>query len=195
MDNTPSTIDRRNFMKLAAAGAVGAALGGCGPQVGRLAAKREVPTDKMTYRADPKTGAGVSLLGFGMMRLPRVARAKRESLPDTNDLDQEAINELVDYAIAHGVNLFDTSPAYCKGFSETATGIALSRHDRSKYFISTKLSNQREWSREGSMNIYKRSYEYLRTDYIDYYLVHNVGTHDNFKGRYIDNGMLDFLMA
>ncbi|MDR0331438.1 MAG: aldo/keto reductase [Chitinispirillales bacterium] len=195
MDNTPNVIDRRNFMKLAAVGAVGAAVGGCGPQASRLAAKRDVPADKMTYRVDPKTGAGVSLLGFGMMRLPRVARAQRGSLPDTNDLDQEAINELVDYAIAHGVNLFDTSPAYCKGFSETATGIALSRHDRSKYFISTKLSNQREWSREGSLNIYKRSFEYLRTDYIDYYLVHNVGTHDNFKGRYIDNGMLDFLMA
>ena len=40
------------------------------------------------------------------------------------------VNDLVDYAIAHGVNYFDTSPAYCRGKSEHATGIALSRHPR-----------------------------------------------------------------
>ena len=43
---------------------------------------------------------------------------------DGNVIDQDAVNELVDYAIAHGVNYFDTSPVYCQGFSERATGAA-----------------------------------------------------------------------
>lgn len=58
-----------------------------------------------------------------------------------DEIDQDMVNELVDYALAHGVNYFDTSPAYCKGRSEHATGIALSRYPRDKYFIATKLSN------------------------------------------------------
>ncbi len=41
---------------------------------------------------------------------------------DGNVIDQDAVNELVDYAIAHGVNYFDTSPVYVQGWSERATG-------------------------------------------------------------------------
>jgi len=49
-----------------------------------------VPDDKMTYRANPRNGDKVSLLGYGCMRLPRIARA--DSTEDGDDLDQEAIN-------------------------------------------------------------------------------------------------------
>jgi predicted aldo/keto reductase-like oxidoreductase len=198
MENTSDTsacIDRRGFMKLAAAGAALAAVGGCG-QGASEALSHHIPTGKMTYRVDPKNGNKLSLLAFGMMRLPRVARKRGESLPDTNDLDQEAVNELVDYAIAHGVNLFDTSPVYCKGYSETATGEALSRHPRDKYYVSTKLSNSRPpdaKGREESIRIYNQSFENLKVDYIDYYFAHNVGSHAALKERYIDNGILDFM--
>jgi predicted aldo/keto reductase-like oxidoreductase len=129
-----------------------------------------------------------------MMRLPRVQRRRGESVPGTNDLDQEAVNELVDYAIAHGVNFFDTSPRYCKGFSEKATGEALSRHPRDKYLIATKMSNHTATSREESIRMYHKSFEDLRVDHIDYYFVHSVGSHENFRLRYIDNGILDFLL-
>ncbi|MDR3002440.1 MAG: aldo/keto reductase [Fibromonadaceae bacterium] len=185
-------MERRDFIKLVGAGAALTALG-CGSRDGFSAAKT-VPVDKMTYRVDPKNGNKVSLLGFGMMRLPRVARAQRESLVGDNDLDQEAANGLVDFSIAHGVNIFDTSPRYCKGFSESVTGQALSRHSRDKYLISTKMSNQSDWSFEASLKMYQKQFEDLRTDYIDYYLVHNVGNHNNFNGRFIDNGVLDFLL-
>ena len=197
----PCDMNRRRFMKLMGAGAAGAALasvlGGCGPRTDSPG-KQDDPTGRMTFRADPKTGNKLSLLGFGMMRLPRVARARGESLPDVNDLDQKAVNELVDYAIAHGVNVFDTAPVYCKGFSEKSTGEALSRHPRDKYFISTKLSNHRPpevQTREESIKIYRRSFENLRVDYIDYYLMHNVGSHKAFKQRYLDNGIFDFLVG
>lgn len=49
------------------------------------------------------------------------------------EIDQEAVNALVDYAIAHGVNYFDVAPVYVRGLSEQATGLALSRHSRDKY--------------------------------------------------------------
>jgi predicted aldo/keto reductase-like oxidoreductase len=196
-DDKPACMNRRRFMKLMGAGAAGAALANfSGCSKGSASKARVIPTDKMTYRIDPKNGHRLSLLGFGMMRLPRVQRRRGESLPDTNDLDQEAINELVDYAIAHGVNVFDTSPVYCKGFSEKATGEALSRHPRNKYFVATKLSNHRPAgadARERSLNLYRRSFEDLRVDYIDYYFVHAVGSHAALKRRYIDNGILDFL--
>ena len=68
----------------------------------------------------------MSILGFGMMRLPSVGgRSAREG---NEEIDQEMVNTMVDYALSHGVNYFDTSPAYCQGLSERATGIALGRH-------------------------------------------------------------------
>lgn len=149
----------------------------------------------MTYRTNPTTGDRVSLLGFGMMRLPSVRRN------DAEEIDQQQVNELVDYAIAHGVNYFDTSPAYCRGFSERATGTALARYPRQSYYIATKLSNfsPATWSREASMEMYRNSFRELRTDYIDYLLLHGIGMGSDgmkeFEARYIDNGMLDFLLA
>ncbi len=105
---------------------------------------------------------------------------------------------MVVYALADGVNYFDTSPAYCRGFSERATGIALKRHPRDRYFIATKLSNfsPSTWSREESMKMYRRSFAELQTDYIDYMLLHGVGMGgmEALRGRYLDNGMLDFLL-
>ncbi|MDE6171455.1 MAG: aldo/keto reductase, partial [Duncaniella sp.] len=152
-----------------------------------------IPKDSMTYRVNPSTGDKVSLLGYGCMRWPTLPE-------DAQTLDQEMINRLVDTAIEHGVNYFDTSPAYCRGKSEGATGIALSRHPRESYFIATKLSNfaPSTWSREASIAMYRNSLKELRTDYIDYMLLHGVGMGDDgmetLRARYIDNGILDFLM-
>ena len=122
------------------------------------------------------------------------------SLPDSDGvLDQETVNGLVDYALAHGVNYFDTSPAYCRGQSEQVTGNALARHPRDSYFIATKLSNfaPQTWPREKSIEMYNNSLKYLQTDYIDYMLLHAIGNGgmDNFNKRYMDNGILDFLIG
>ena len=143
----------------------------------------------MTVRTSPTTGDKVSLLGFGMMRLPFRG--------ESDEIDQEMVNELVDYAMAHGVNYFDTSPAYCRGLSERATGIALSRHPRESYFVATKLSNFSNYTRENSVAMYRRSFEELQVDHIDYYLLHSVGGGDGMgllNERFFDNGMVDFLL-
>ena len=140
-------------------------------------------------RDNPTSGDKVSLLGFGMMRLP--------FLEKSDEIDQEMVNELVDYAMAHGVNYFDTSPAYCRGLSERATGIALSRHPRDSYFVATKLSNFSNFTRENSIAMYRKSFEEMQVDCIDYYLLHSVGGGDGMgllNARFFDNGMVDFLL-
>ena len=104
----------------------------------------------------------------------------------------------MDYAIEHGVNYFDTSPVYCQGKSEACTGIALSRHKRSEYYVATKLSNfnPATQSREASIEMYKNSMKQLQVDYIDYYLLHSIGGGGMgaFETRYMENGMLDYLV-
>ena len=152
----------------------------------------------MTYRINPKTGEQVSLLGYGCMRWPTLSGGSARDGAD--EIDQEEVNRLVDFAIAHGVNYFDTSPAYCKGRSERATGIALKRHPRESYYIATKLSNfaPSTWSREASMAMYRNSFKELQVDRIDYLLLHGVGMGGGmkeFEARYIDNGILDFLLS
>ena len=193
-----SKINRRDFFKLAGAGtfASAAALYGCSDKNNRSdsesAALGEIPTDKMVYRTNPTTGDRVSLLGYGCMRWPTRKRADGNG----DEIDQEAVNELIDYAIAHGVNYFDTSPVYVQGWSEKSTGIALKRHPREKFLIATKLSNFSNYTRENSIAMYRKSFEDLQVDYIDYYLLHSVGNGGikTFRARYIDNGMIDFLM-
>lgn len=188
------TIDRGEFLKRIGTGALltSAALAGCkGSAIEQGDNPQEVPTDKMTYRTATRTGDKISLLGYGCMRWPTIKGAEGEK----PRIDQEAVNELVDYAIKHGVNLFDTSPVYCQGMSEEATGIALKRYPRESYFLSTKLSNFANSTRENSLLMYRRSFEKLQTDYIDFYLLHSVGgSATDFNRRYRDNGMIDFLI-
>ena len=192
-------ISRRSFLKAFGAGAVGTAavMAGCkdASKAGEQAANEyknqvEPPVGKMTYRENPKTKEKVSILGYGMMRLPT-------KVDNSDEFDQDMINKQIDYALEHGLNYIDTSPVYCQGLSERCTGIALSRHKRSEYFIATKLSNFNRdlWSFEKSKEMYLNSMKELQVDYIDYYLLHAVGGGmDEFNGRYVDNGMLDFLL-
>ena len=153
-------ISRRKFLKVLGGGTVAAtaSLMGCkGAKVGdngnEYSHQTEPPVGKMTYRKNPRTGDNISLLGYGMMRLPN----KQEG--DKEVIDQEMVNKLVDYAIEHGVNYFDTSPAYCQGHSEESTGIALHHHPRDKYFVATKLSNfdPSTWSYASSVKMYHNS--------------------------------------
>lgn len=191
-------LSRRSFLKLLGGGALttAAVLTGCKSKtetkaVSEYTEQVEPPVGKMTYRTNPTTGDKVSLLGYGMMRLPSKTENK-------DDYDQEMINKQVDYAIEHGMNYFDTSPVYCQGKSEGCTGIALSRHKRSEYFVATKLSNFHPdmQSREASIAMYKNSMKELRVDYIDYYLLHSIGGGgmEALNKRYINNGVLDYLM-
>lgn len=190
-------MSRRDFLKIvgiSTATATAATLAGCGP---KGAGNNEtgagtVPVGKMDYRTNPKTGERVSLLGYGCMRWPTLPAPEKGG----NVIDQDAVNELIDYAMAHGVNYYDTSPVYVQGWSERFTGLALKRHPRDKFFVATKLSNFSNYTRENSIAMYRRSFGELQVDYIDYYLLHSIGNGgiETFRKRYIENGMIDYLM-
>lgn len=185
-------MDRRDFLKTAGAGvlAVGTtSLTGCSFSSDKRA---EVSGDaEMQMRTSPKNGEKVSLLGYGCMRWPM-----KKGEDGKDHIDQETVNEMVDYAYRNGVNYYDTSPAYLQGQSEEAAGIALSRYPRESYYIATKLSNFNNFSREAGLKMYRDSQKALRTDYFDYYLLHAIGTSgfEGFEERYINNGLLDFLL-
>ena len=190
-------LSRREFLKKLGIGsaATAAALAGCSTDEMKRATTSTSPTatEGMTYRTNQSTGDKVSILGYGCMRWPKL----ETPAPDGNVIDQEAVNTLIDYAIEHGVNLFDTSPVYMQGWSEKATGIALKRHPRDKFYVSTKLSNMHNYSREASLEMYRQSFADLQVDYIDYYLLHAIGGGSGMEllnQRYFDNGVLDFLI-
>ena len=95
----------------------------------------------MVYRAfqDLK----LSALGMGGMRLPVL---------ENKQVDQSAVNEMVDCAMAGGINYYDTAWGYHNGQSETALGAALRRHPRERYYIADKFravsarkSQQQRW--------------------------------------------------
>ena len=194
-------MERRDFIKMTGAAAAAALAtgsgGGCASKVKNSgndkagsAGDNGMAGGGMTYRTDPKFGEKVSVLGYGCMRWQMT---KDENGKDI--IDQESVNELVDYALARGVNYFDSSPVYLQGQSEAASGLALSRHPRDSYYIATKLSNFSDWSRENSLLMYHKSFENFRTDHLDYYLLHSIGRSiEDFENRYVKNGMLDFLL-
>ena len=188
-------IDRREFLKTAGTAAM--AMGGLGViagckgsgQAASGGAAGSEPSGEMTYRTNKVTGDKVSILGYGCMRWPMIKDDNGKEI-----VDQEAVNRLVDYAMAHGVNYYDSSPVYLQGQSEQATGIALSRYPRESYFVATKLSNFSNSTRENSIEMYRMSLKNFQTDYIDYYLLHSMGDLNTFRTRFVDNGMMDFLM-
>jgi predicted aldo/keto reductase-like oxidoreductase len=190
-----NNIDRREFLKRSGTaamvmGGLGAVAGckGSGAGAAESAAGTATPGE-MTYRTNSVRDDKVSILGYGCMRWPMI---KDENGRDI--CDQEAIDRLIDYAIEHGVNYFDTAPVYLQGQSESATGKSLKRYPRESYYIATKLSNFSNASRENSIEMYRKSLENLQTDYIDYYLLHSLGNEAGFKYRFVDNGIMDFLM-
>ena len=186
-------MNRREFLKAGAAGAATLGLGACreaAAQTGIASERKDPGPGAMEMRTNPNSGDVVSILGYGCMRW----QMKKDNL-GRDIVDQDSVNALVDYAIAHGVNYFDTSPVYLQGQSEAATAKALLRHPREKYFIATKLSNFSNHTPEASRAMYRRSLEIFRTDRMDYYLLHSLSGEADFRRRFLDNGMLDFLLA
>ena len=163
-------------------------LSGCGRKTGADASEGLNPGE-MTYRINKGNNDKVSILGYGCMRWPMKSIEEGKKV-----IDQDEVNRLVDHALTCGVNYFDAAPVYLQAECEAATGEALSRHPRESYYIATKLSNFKDASREEGIRMYKASLEAFRTDHIDYYLLHSIKDGETFRKRFLDNGLIDFLM-
>lgn len=112
-------------------------------------------------------GKSISALGFGTMRLPTVDG-------DNAKIDQAKVNEMFDYAIAHGVNYFDTAWGYHSGMSEISVGEALKRHKRDGFYLATKFPGYDVSNMGKAPEIFARQLEKCQVEYFDFYLVHNV---------------------
>ena len=181
------SMDRRSFLKSSGAAVALAGLAACG------APKKDAPasTGGEIKIEGPMLEhyPGIGVLGYGCMRWPMTKDDRGNEI-----IDQEAVNSLVDEALAHGVNYFDTSPVYLRGDSERATAEALNRYPREKWLLATKLSNFADASYENSVKMYRRSLETFKTDHIDYYLLHSIGSAEDFKRRFEDTGIMQFLL-
>ncbi len=124
----------------------------------------------MQYRVDPKSGNKLSILGFGCMRFPR----------NPIQIDMNKTEKLILKAVENGINYFDT--AYIYGGSEDSLGTILHKNNlRSKIFIATKLPLFKCHSYNDFDRLFNMQLEKLHTDYIDYYLMHNLSDLDLWK--------------
>jgi predicted aldo/keto reductase-like oxidoreductase len=126
----------------------------------------------------------VSMLGLGCMRLPKIK-------PDKDDIDYVKAQEIVDYALSHGINYVDTAHGYHGGQSQIFLGKALKKHDRSSFLLATKLPLWSVEKSEDAEKIFNLQLERLQTDYFDFYLFHAVNN-GSFK-KSVKLGIYDIL--
>jgi predicted aldo/keto reductase-like oxidoreductase len=142
----------------------------------------------MQYRTFGKTGESVSILGYGCMRLPQ-----RLGLVDEARTERQMLS-----AIEAGVNYFDTAYIYHGGRSETVLGNFLAKGHRDKVFIADKIPPYMAFSRQDMDKILNTQLERLRTDHIDFYLVHSLMSWESwtdFRALGFDDFVRDNLAA
>ena len=137
----------------------------------------------MLYRKVPKTGDELSILGFGCMRFPLKGRG----------IDEERAIRQIRHAIDLGVNYFDTAPVYHMGKSEPILAKALADGYRKKVKIATKMPHWSVVMRSDMDRILNEQLATLRTDHIDYYLLHTLN--GSAFNRLVRLGVLEFLDA
>ena len=112
-------------------------------------------------------GKRISQYGMGAMRLPVIDG-------DDSRIDEAAAFEMVDYAMEHGVNYFDTAWGYHGGNSETVMGKALARHPRDSYYLADKFPGYDLANMDKVEEIFEEQLRKCGVDHFDFYLVHNV---------------------
>ena len=182
-------MKRREFLKYMGAGAAAIALDSCTPKAAKNPGKAST-SNKDLHGEMLQHYPGIGVLGYGCMRWPQKRNEQGRQV-----IDQEEVNRLVDYALEHGVNYFDTSPVYLGGDSERATAEALNRHPRDKWILATKLSVFGNSTFEGCKTMYQNSLEIFKTDHIDYYLLHSIQDGNDFRNRFENTGIMEFLVA
>ena len=125
----------------------------------------------------------LSLLGFGTMRLP---------LMEDGTVDEGKVEEMVAYAMEHGVNYFDTAWPYHGGESEKVIGRVLAEYDRNSFYLATKYPGHQISKSYDPAAIFEEQLKKCGVDYFDFYLLHNV--YENSIATYLDPqwGIIDY---
>ncbi|MBP1559671.1 MAG: aldo/keto reductase [Oscillospiraceae bacterium] len=132
-------------------------------------------------------GEKLSALALGAMRLPTV---------DGNDsvIDEQKTAEMVDYAMKHGINYYDTAWGYHGGNSELVMGKILENYPRDSFKLASKFPGYDLANMDKVQQIFERQLEKCRVEYFDFYLFHNVCEMN--INEYLDPkyGIFDYLM-
>lgn len=135
----------------------------------------------MEYRLDKRSGDELSVLGMGCMRLPRKGAA----------IDTQLTELIILEAFERGINYFDT--AYSYGGSEEALGEVVERNNlREHIHIASKLPHGKCRTIDDVECIFTTTLERLRTDYLDYYLMHNLVEASQWQ-RLVDLGIEEWI--
>lgn len=132
-------------------------------------------------------GIRLPMLGFGTMRFPLVEGS-------TTQVDEAKTQELIDYAMAHGVNYFDTAFPYHEGEAEGILGRALKKYPRESYLLADKYPGHQIVSHYDPKAVFEEQLRRCNVEYFDFYLMHNVS--ENSFPVYTDPkwGILDYFI-
>ncbi len=119
----------------------------------------------------------ISALGFGTMHLPGLE-------DEPSKIDIPAVEEMVDYAIRHGVNYFDTAWGYHEGKAAGILGDVLSSYRRENYFFANKFPGYNRENLKKPKEIFEKQLQDCGVDYFDFYLMHDVD--DDVVDAYTD---------
>lgn len=127
-------------------------------------------------------GKKLSALGFGCMRLPE----------QDGKVDVAQVEKMVAYGIEHGVNYFDTAYPYHAGMSERVMGQVLSKYPRESYYLADKFPGHQVMDSYDPAPLFEEQLRRCKTEYFDFYLLHNV--YEKSIETYLDPkwGILDY---
>ena len=127
----------------------------------------------------------ISMLGFGLMRLP---------LNEDKSVNEELTAQMVDYAMKHGINYYDTAAPYHNGASETVIGKILKNYPRDSFYLADKYPGHAVAEKYDPAETFEKQLRKCQTDYFDFYLLHNV--YENSIGVYEDPqwGIIDYFI-
>ena len=161
-------MNRRDFLKRALTVAALASVSGVVAKEGKDGDKSSEGKGRpITRRRYKDTALTLPLLGFGMMRLPRLS-------PDKPDIDYPTVEKQIARAMEGGLNYFDTAYFYHDGLSEKCAGDLLSRYPRDRYYLVTKMPVRALKKEADVERIWNEQLAKCKTDYFDFYLVHNL---------------------
>lgn len=152
-------MNRRQFLKSALFTTIGSVV---------LSACKKVATETKKFIDKVSTkkykNLDISVIGFGCMRLPQ-----KDGEPDI-----EKTQEMVDYAMEHGINYYDTAWFYHGGKSELAVGKVMKKYPRNSYYLADKMPLRILKDKSEVIPTFEEQLKKCQTDYFDFYLAHNI---------------------
>ncbi len=148
----------------------------------------------MAMRKDNVTGREVSLLGYGCMRFPTFETDELDNRGrKIKAIDMKKSQEIIDYAIANGINHFDTAWNYHNEKSAVAIGQMLKKYPRESFTLANKMPGWLITSPEKAQELFDEQLRRCDVEYFDYYLCHAISEKEGYDKPYEEFGGYDVL--